>query len=167
MDTVSNTAWQRKGSSIVFDQQSLSPFIADGSVVSLRKMLSWRNSLPPQPPVQAKTVLISGLETIIETMEPQEAEAFLSRRIRPLLKNLQNTPWRDYGFVFGFSAHSNAFKETPLEEEVLFHRRDQKEIRLSEGLWDGSANLYMKRIVREGDKPNSEIITGYYVDRIS
>lgn len=167
METISSTAWQRKGSSIVFDQQSLSPLIANGSVVSLRQMLSWKNSLPPQPPVPGKTILISGLETIIETMETQEAEDFLSRRIRSLLKELQNTPWRDYGLVFGFTVHPNAFKETPLEEEVLFHRRDQKEIRLSDGLWDGSANLYMKRIVREGDKPNSEAIIGYYVDRIS
>jgi hypothetical protein len=167
MDTISNTAWQRKGSSIVFDQLSLSPFIADGSVVSLRQMLSWKNALPSHPVVPGKTILISGLETIIETMATQEAEEFLSSRIRPLLKDLQNTPWRDYGLVFGFSAHCNAFKETPLAEEVLFHRRDQKEIRLSEGLWDGSATLYMKRIVRDGDKPNSEIIAGYYVDRIS
>ena len=166
METISNTVWKRKGSCIVFDQKSLGPFIADGSVISLRQMLTWTKGLPANPPVPGKTILISGLETIIETMDTREAEDFLFRRIRPLLIDIQNC-WNNCGIVFGFSAHSNAFKETLLEEEVLFHRRDQNQIRLSEGLWDGSATINMKRIVREGDKPESEIIVGYYVARIS
>lgn len=166
METISNTVWQRKGSSIVFDQKSLGPFIADGSVISLRQMLSWTKGLPENPPIPGKTILVSGLETIVETMASQEAEAFLSRRVRPLIIDLQNR-WNNCGMVFGFSAHRNAFKETSLEEEVLFQRRDKKQIRLSEGLWDGSAAINMKRIVREGDKPESEIIIGYYVARIS
>ena len=166
METISNTVWQRKGSSIVFDQKSLGPFIADGSVISLRQMLSWTKDLPENPPVPGKTILVSGLETIVETMASPEAEAFLSRRVRPLIIDLQNR-WNNCGMVFGFSAHRNAFKETSLEEEVLFQRRDKKQIRLSEGLWDGSAAINMKRIVREGDKPESEIIIGYYVARIS
>lgn len=166
METISNTVWQRKGSSIVFDQKSLGPFIADDSVISLRQMLSWKTGLPTNPPVPGKTILISGLETMIETMEAPEAEEFLTRRIRPLLIELQNR-WSSCGIVFGFSAHHNAFQETALEEEVLFQRRDQNKIRLSEGLWDGSATINMKRIVREGDKPDSEIMVGYYVARIS
>ena len=166
MEEISNTVWQRKGSCIVFDQKSLSPFIANGSVISLRQILSWTDGLPINPPVPGKTILVSGLETIIETMEPQDVEDFLSRRIRPMIIELQNR-WSNCGIVFGFSAHSNTFKETSMEEEVLFHRRDQKQIRLSEGLWDGSATINMKRIVREGDKPESEITIGYYVARIS
>jgi hypothetical protein len=166
METISNTVWQRKGSCIVFNQKSLGEFIANGSVISLRQILSWTKGIPTNPPVPGKTILISGLETIIETMEVQEAEDFLSRRIRPLLIDLQNR-WVNFGIVFGFSAHSNSFKETPLEEDVLFHRRDQKNIRLSEGLWDGSATINMKRILHEGEIPESEIIIGYYVARIS
>jgi len=166
MDKISNTVWQRKGSCIVFDQKSLGPFIADESVISLRQMLSWANGLPSNSPVSGKTILISGLETVIETMSKQEAEDFLSRRIRPLLIDLQNR-WNNCGIVFGFTSHSNAFKETSLEEEVLFHRRDQIDIRLTEGLWDGTATINMKRIVREGDKPGTETIVGYYVARIS
>jgi hypothetical protein len=166
METISNTVWQRKGSSIVFDQKSLGPFIADGSVISLRQMLSWTKDLPENPPVPGKTILVSGLETIVETMEFLEAEEFLLRRVRPILIDVRDR-WPGCGMVFGFSAHRNVFKETSLEEEVLFQRRDKKQIRLSEGLWDGSAAINMKRIVREGDKPESEIIIGYYVARIS
>lgn len=166
MDKVSNTTWQRKGSSIVFDQKSLGPFIADGSVVSLRQALAWAKGIPANPPVPGRTILISGLETVIETMNPLEAEDFLTHRIRPLLISLQNR-WTDCGMVFGFSSHPKAFEETSLAEEVLFRRRDRKTVRLSEGLWDGSASVNMKLIVREGDRPGEEVIVGYYVARIS
>jgi hypothetical protein len=165
-DTISNNVWQRRGSCIIFDQKSLGSFIADGAVISLRQALSWSQELPANPPVPDRTILISGLETIVETMEPQEAEDFLIRRIRPLLIHLQNR-WTDYGVVFGFTSHPKTFEETSLDEEVLFRRRDRKPVRLSEGLWDGSATVNMKRIVREGDQPGEEVIVGYYVARIS
>ncbi|MCK5230315.1 MAG: hypothetical protein KAR13_08620 [Desulfobulbaceae bacterium] len=166
MDILSSTVWQRKGSSIVFDGKSLGPFIAGNAVVSLRQALGWMNSIPSAPPLQGRTILIAGLETIIETLPPQDAEEFLSRRIRPLLIDLQNR-WTDCGVVFGFSSHEKAFEETSLEEEVLFRRRDRKTVRLSKGLWDGSSSLNMKSIVREWDDRKKEVRVGYYVARIS
>ena len=166
MDSISNNVWQRRGSSFIFDQESLGPFILEGSVVSLRQALAWLEALPSNPPVPGRTILVSGLETVIETLAPQEAEDFLVQRVRPLLIHLQNR-WTDCGVVFGFTSHLKTFEETSLEEEVLFRRRDRKRVRLSEGLWDGSATVNMKRIIREGDKASEEIPVGYYVARIS
>jgi len=166
MESISTTVWQRKGSSVIFGQKSLGAFISDGSVVSLRQALAWFKGLPANPPVPGRTILVSGLETVVETMEPREAEDFLRRRIRPLLIHLQNR-WTDCGVVFGFTSHRKSFEETALDEEVLFRRRDRKRVRLSEGLWDGSATVDMKRVVREGDRPGEEGIVGYYVARIS
>ncbi|MDD2316836.1 MAG: hypothetical protein PHD57_05760 [Desulfobacterales bacterium] len=166
MESISNTVWQRQGSCVVFDQKSLGPIITDGALVSLRQALAWSKGMPADPPVPGRTILVSGLETMIETMAPQEGEAFLVHRIRPLLINLQNR-WTYCGVVFGFSTHPRAFEETALKEEVLFRRRDRKTVRLSESLWDGSAAASMKRVVREGDQPGQEVIVGYYVARIS
>jgi hypothetical protein len=166
MDTISNSVWQRKGSCVIFDQESLGPFISAGALVSLRTFLGWRSQLPASPPIPGKTILVSGLETVLETLSPEEADDFLACRIRPVIIELQNR-WTDAGIVFGFTSHHKAFKETSLEEEVLFHRRDQKTIRLTEGLWDGSATVNMKRLVREGAEPSGDAVIGYYVARIS
>lgn len=166
MEAITNTVWQRKGSSVIFDQRSLGTFISAGAVISLRQALAWAANLPAHSPVPGHTIIIAGLETVIETMLPQEAEAFLSTRIRPLLFHLQNY-WTDCGVVFGFTSHPKTFEETSLKEEVLFHRRDRQTVRLSEGLWDGSATVNMKRIVREGHQPGEEVTVGYYVARIS
>ncbi len=166
MEKLSNTVWQRKGSSVIFEQDSLGEFIAGGAVISLRQALDWLKGLPSKPPVLGRTILISGLETVLETLPPDEANEFLVQRIRPFLIELQ-THWTDFGIVFGFSSHEKAFTETVLEEEVLFRRHDRKEIRLSEGLWDGSATMNMQRVVCEDHKTGKEIKVGYYVARIS
>lgn len=166
MDTISSTVWQRKGSSIIFDQTILGTFISQGAVISLREALSWQNKIPSHPPVPGRTIVISGLETIMETQPPETAEEFLTRRIRSLIIELQNR-WTDCGLLFGFSSHEKAFEETSFKEEVLFLRRDRKKVRLSEGLWDGSASVNMKRIVKEDQKTGKELKVGYYVARIS
>lgn len=166
MDKISSSSWMRKGSSIVFDQKSLGGFIASGDIVSLQDALGWFDQTPSSPPVKGKTILIIGLDTTIETFEPSDADEFLINRIRPLIIKLQNL-WTDYGVVFGFASHAKAFEETAIEEEVIFRRRDQKTVRLSDGLWDGTAAVNMRKIVREDEEQKKEVVVGYYVARIS
>lgn len=166
MQEISSTIWQRKGSSVVFHQESLGPLISAGSLVSLRTALGWIPEWPSDPPVPARTVLVSGLETILETMEPGEAEEFLSKRVRPLILEFQHQ-WNEHGLVFGFSKHEKAFEINQVNEEVLYRRQDRQVIRLSESLWDGSSTLNLSRIVDEGDEPGNAEIVGYHVARIS
>ncbi len=165
MQEISSTSWQRKGSSVVFNQASLGPLISGGAMISLRQALGWMAEWPSQPPVPGKTVLVSGLETIIEVMEPDEVEVFLRGRLRPLIQEFQQR-WDQRGLIFGFSAHERAFEVTTLNEEVLFRRRDRKTVHLSEALWDGSATLNLSRIVAgSSDEENKTV--GFHVARIS
>ncbi len=165
MNEISSSAWQRKGSSVVFDRASLGPLISGGTLVSLRQALGWMAEWPSQPPVPGKTILVSGLETIVEVMEPVEAETFLRSRMRPLIQEFQGR-WDQYGLVFGFSGHERAFDVTTVDEEVLFRRRDRKTVRLSEALWDGSATINLSRILSRSEDGENQTV-GYYVARIS
>ena len=161
MEDVTGTAWQRMGSSIVFDRECLGPLITAGAYVSLRRALAWRKSLPPLPPVAGRTIVIYGLETMIELLPPVDCAEFLATRVRPLVMDLQGR-WTNCGIVFAFSATAKSFEETKAAEEVLFLRRDQKTVHLSEGLWDGSAGMNMRRLVLEESR-----LVGYHVTRIS
>ncbi|MBU1698498.1 MAG: hypothetical protein KKD21_15895, partial [Proteobacteria bacterium] len=71
------------------------------------------------------------------------------------------------GIVFGFSSHPNKFEESPMQEEVFFKRGVKMKVRLSDGLWDGSATVNMKRIADPDRRPGQEVVIGYYVARIS
>jgi len=166
MDSISNTVWQRKGSCILFDQDSLGPFVKDGVIISFREALGWMKGFPAVPPVKGQTIVICGLETMIETLPDDEIDDYLIGRIRPLLIELQNR-WPACGVVFGFSSHPSTFEESAMQEEVIFKRRDRIKVRLSEGLWDGSATVNMKRIIDAERNPGQEAVIGYYVARIS
>jgi len=82
MDSISNTVWQRKGSCVIFEKNSLGEFIASGAVISLRQLLGWMQNFPSVPPVPGKTILVSGLETVMESLSPEQAEDFLVHRIK-------------------------------------------------------------------------------------
>lgn len=163
MRYMSADTWLRKGSSVIFDRESLGPLITGGSLVSLREALGWMNAWPSQPPGGGNTVLISGLETCLEAFaDPQDAQAFLRNRVKPLIRRFQEE-WPQCGLVFGFGKSDKSFEVTSLDEEVRFKRNDGQKVRLSFAMWDGSSTLNVTRI----KKSDQDATVGYYVSRIS
>jgi hypothetical protein len=151
-------SWKYRGSSVIFNHPALNSFI--GSQVSLRQALSWYTELPDEPPIQSKTILVTGLEAVMETLEPTEAEDFLLKRMQPLLRHLQ-VRWDSIGILLGFNSSPQAFSIAIHDESLNFVRRDKKSINLSNGLWDGSAPSSMMQIM------DNEVKIGYHVSRIS
>lgn len=166
MREMSSSAWLRRGSSIVFDKQSLGPLISSGALVPLRAALGWASAWPAEPPGGGRTVLVSGLETCLEVTSVEDAERFLSERIKPLILSFQEQ-WDQAGLVFGFGTPANSFEVTNMEEEVVFRRRGDERVRLSRCIWDGSSTLNLMRLIRETDPPGRVITVGYHVARIS
>lgn len=166
MREMSSTAWLRRGSSVVFDKQSLGRLIADGKLFSLREALSWMQAWPPEPPHGPSTILIGGLETCLEVLSPADAESFLRNRIKPIILEFQ-ARWDQCGLVFGFGTSDRSFEVTASEEEVLFLKRGGERVRLSYALWDGSATLDVTRLVRSEAQTSQQITVGYHVLRVS
>lgn len=164
MRDMSSSAWLRRGSSIVFDRFTLGPLIGGGALVSMREALGWMNAWPAEPPGKSQTVLVCGVETFIDVMEPAEAEFFLKSRVKPFVQEFQSR-WDQRGLVFGFGTHERSFELTASDEEVLFIRRGGERVRLSYSIWDGSATMNVARMIR-ADQGKS-ITVGYYVARIS
>ena len=164
MRDMSSGAWLRRGSSIVFDRVTLGPLIGGGALVSMREALRWMNAWPVEPPGNGQTVLVCGIETFLDVMEPAEAQDFLKSRVKPFVQEFQ-ARWDQRGLVFGFGTHERSFELTASDEEVLFIRRDGERVRLSYSLWDGSATMNVARLIR--DEQGKSITVGYYVARIS
>jgi len=123
-------------------------------------MESW----PEQPPGNRETILIGGLETILQVLPQTEAEIFLRSRVKALVMEFQ-ARWDQVGLVFGFGSPERAFAITPTDEEVIFIRSDREHIRLSYALWDGTATMNVTRLVRNDG--GRRTIIGYHVPRIS
>jgi hypothetical protein len=168
MEKISSDTWLYRGSTVLFNHTYLGDLLNKNTLqISLRQALAWHKGLPAEPPASAKTVLITGLETVMETAKDSKtADDFLLHRIQYLLRQIQQH-WTNIGIVLTFTSPAAAFELTLENEELLFHRRDRIAINLSNGLWDGSAPANMRQIVT-GDTVNTkEEIVGYYVSRIS
>ena len=167
MTIFGGSAWKRRGSSIIFDQEEIQALLNANAMISLREFLSWKENIPENPPIEGQTLLVCGLETLMDTLPAQEAQTFLETRIRPLIKEIQDV-WTETGIIFGFSQGSQVFQETSgSREEVLFLRNDDQKVRISEGLWDGTATLNMQRLEKEFISEHQKVTIGYYVARIS
>ena len=169
MKTISSTSWQRSGSTLLFGFEEIQNLLKQKSMVSLQEFLTWSGNIPDDPPIpkDSSTILVCGLETVMDTLSPEEAQEFLSRKVRPVVQNVQSI-WPDTGIVFGFPQGSRSFRETHgRREEVLILRSDNQEIHISEGLWDGSADQNMLCIETSFITDKQTVPVGYYVRRIS
>lgn len=169
MNILSTTSWQRKGSTILFGLTEIQELLKKKSMVSLQEFLTWNGEIPEEPPIpeDSSTILVCGLETVMDTLSAEEAQNFLKYKVRPVIQNVQNI-WNEIGIVFGFPQGSGSFKETHgSQEEVLFLRSDNQEIHISKGLWDGTADQNMQRIEVSFITEKQKVAVGYYVKRIS
>ena len=150
----------------MFDNESLGSLIERDWLISLRHVLSWLEAWPSEPPGGRETVLVSGLQTCLDVLSLEDAEAFLRSRVTPLILEFQSR-WDQRGLVFGFSAPAKSFEVTAADEEVLYRRRDRQKVRLSYALWNGSATLDVTRLLRDVPEGGVPIPIGFHVPRIS
>jgi len=163
MQDMTASTWLRRGSSVIFHSQLLGPLIDESSLVSLRTALGWLKNWPAEPPGNGSTVLIGGLETVLEVMGPQEAEEFLRERMRKLVCEFQSQ-WDGRGLVFGFGCSGKRFSQDAYDN-VLFSVPGNQVIRVSESLWNGSATHDMYRIMAVDPETDKRESAGFNVRR--
>lgn len=161
MREMSGTSWRGRGSSIVFDKRLLGPLLASCPVVSLRQALSWVPNWPAPAPPSGSTVVVGGLETVLEALPPADAEAFVRRRIRALINEFQQQ-WDQCGLVFGMLAAPQRFKVT-VQGQVLFVTRTHDEIRLSATVWNGSASDDLFELTFKDAATGQQVRGGFHV----
>jgi len=166
MRELSSTSWKRRGSSVIFDKDLLSPLITGGCLVSLREALGWIGHWPADPPGSGESVLVGGLETCLQVLGADEGEQFLRRRIKTFIQEFQYH-WEGRGLVFGFATAPSQFRITQPGEEVMFTIPGGAEVRLSYGLWNGTATADMSQLIRVEHESRNRVLGGFHVPRIS
>jgi len=168
MKDMDATTWMRRGSSIVWSAELLGPLITDGSVVPLRTALCWMTDrFPDDTPDGRSTVLIGGLQTILETIGTNvEQYDWLRANIMPFLRAVQGH-WPRVGIVFGVTGPRSMFHLNEGDDLVYFGRsKDRnKNVRITLGMWNGAATgegAY--RLMTTGTKKE---VGGYHVNHIS
>ena len=163
MNKITSSKWQRSGSSIIWDAETLTPLIQKGIAVSLREALTWVDNWPSSFPGNSKTVLINGLQPVMDLLDKDEAFNFLREKI---LKFLRQAKSKDIGVVFAMNASEKNFEVSDLDNQV-YYLGDEK-IPITFGLWNGAAkdtNAVFQLCREDGNK--KEVTCGYHCVRIS
>lgn len=163
MRELSSSMWQKRGCSVVFDRKLLGPLLASNPAIPLRTALGWMGSWPADAPDGRQTVVVGGLDTVLEIMAPPKAEAFIRTSIRSLIAEFQDH-WSERGLVFGLVVAPQRLRVT-VRDEVLFTNLHGEDIRLSACLWNGAATDAMYELVRIDALTHQKVRGGFYVPR--
>jgi hypothetical protein len=167
MEEMTAHGWKRRGCSIVWSQELLTPLIVDSQATSLRTALDWqRHGLPESPPGGGKTVLVGGLQTVLEVMpDATAAYTWLRGNVLPLCRMWSNH-WAGVGLVFGMDGPGKLYQINEADDLVYFGKgtdRDTK-ICLTRAIWNGAAtgSGTFKLLTEE-----TKEIGGFHVLRVS
>ncbi len=170
-DFIDSNMWKNRGSSVIFDKIMLGPLLNQGALVSLRTALGWLSRWPvdlasanPHAAPGCRTVLIAGLDTVLEVVPPDQAVALVREDVRRIVREFQDR-WPEYGLVFGLNTPGARMWEDPASEQVYFVTRDKQRICLSTELWNGSSVTDMGRLLRTDQQARQQVCGGYYAPR--
>ncbi|MBX3410398.1 MAG: hypothetical protein KF859_11000 [Phycisphaeraceae bacterium] len=162
---------------MVWHPELLADLISSVEPVPLRTVLGWEKSgFPESPPGStaakpAATVLVGGLQTVVETMmesQPPEAVADWLRVNILAVVRAWKSQWPNVGLVFVMDGPCTLFDFNEGDELVYFGRgRDRaRKVKLSLAIWNGAASgagAYQLLV----EKPGAKEVGGYYVGWMS
>ena len=167
MQEMTSSSWKRRGSSIVWSPELLGPLIVAGEATPLRTVLAWlTDGFPSSPPGDRQTILVGGLQTVLEAMpDPETAYSWLRANVLRLCQECGDH-WERVGLVFGMDGPGRLFTHNESDELVYFGRgtNRSKLVVLSRGIWNGAAtgNGAYKLMVED-----TKEVGGYHVQRVS
>ena len=167
MEEMTSQSWKRKGSSIVWSRELLTSIILDTEPTPLRTIIKWLNDgFPESPPGNSKTVLVGGLQTVLETMPDSVASyEWLRRYILPLCRKAGHH-WSSVALVFAMDGPSRLFTHNEADDLVYYGRGNDrsKQVPISRAIWNGAATGRgaFKLIVEE-----TKEVGGYHVQHVS
>ena len=167
MEEMTSSVWKWKGCSIVWSRELLGPIILNTEPSPLREVLKWLEvGFPESPPGNSKTILIGGLQTVLETM-PDTGTAYdwLRANILPLCREA-GRQWSAVALVFAMDGPARLFTHNEADDLVYYGRgTDQsKHVMLTKAIWNGAATgIGAYKLMAEETRE----VGGYYVQRVS
>ncbi len=166
MSDVSGDLWLRFGTSVVWDANALLLAASRGMTVSLREALAWADAIPDEPPEGVRTVVVTGLQTAVEVLRPEEVVMVLHRVQR--LVRAHSRAWGEAAVIFAAEDRTR-FRVNSSSGALLLKLPSSSEIEFGAALWGGAATEASRIVEQRTDAKGREMTVelGYWLRRVS
>jgi hypothetical protein len=162
---LTDSVWQRKGISVLWDSKMLTQLNSKSQVISLRHFfLFYENGWPEtvMPFINERQLLVAGLDAALDALPAEEAEHWVKSEVYQKIYDFQNFAEGQYALTF-WMTDQNRWREQFSENKYYWlcsGKEKDKQIDLGTGIWNGA-----QKSVRQIETDSRWI--GLYLDRIS
>jgi hypothetical protein len=148
--------WTKRGVSVVWDAKALSGLGPMSNALSLRDWFRWSEEGWPEREGyftgnEGRTIVVAGLDAVIDSLDPEEAEVWLQDNLLPCITDFQHKVaggGQDAALIF-WMVHKKRFRYHTAKDAVRWKcspAHGQQELPISHCIWNG-AQADIKRII--------------------
>lgn len=157
MRQITDTVWQRRGTSWIWDEEARNQVCVASEVWSLRQFLQTAGNWPDDLPSNGNnTLVVAGLEGSLDLLSPEDAEGWLGDSVKEAILSFQDAYDGQAALIFWLPlGHSRIKVQASTDAVAWLCEAPYRGSQLDFGriLW-GEANEYPQEILlREGSKP--------------
>lgn len=160
--------WLRLGTGLVWDGQAQHGAAQAGRTVSLRAALQWVGAMPDDTPGGVQTILVTGLQTMLDVLSPTEADPVLAK-VRALIRRKADR-WPECALLFAMPDAKRLQLDPATQSITLaFPGHEKMDIDIGAHLWSGAARD-ASRIVESRLDAKGKMVSvpiGFWLRRVS
>jgi len=163
--------WMRRGLSLLWDAGALARVTDPRAVLSLRQLFtltSWPEDLPG---TGGDALVVAGLEGLLDTLSPEDAEVWLENDLRHRILDFQNEYEGTAALVFWLPSGRRRITMRHASEEYFWKPSPAREpyVPLGRHLWAGAEPDVARILVSEESDPDpdGDAYVGLYHPRLS
>ena len=153
MKQLSDTGWQRRGISWLWNADALANVVQPNQVWSMRQFLQAVGHWPDQlPGMSGSAVAVAGLDGCLDLLAPPDAEAWLSGDIKEAILSFQDEYQGDGALVFWLPGGRKRLHTNPASDDVTWRcsaPHSGQQLDFGRLLW-GAATEYPRELLMAG-----------------
>ena len=158
--------WQTMGTSLIWDAAAIEEATRNGISISLRELLVWEHEFPVEPPGNASTIVVTGLQEVLEVSSTADSDLILDRVHRVVRKH--SSTWGETGIVFAMQ-DGGGFDVRPPSGSIVLRLQSGRQVEIGSRLWRGAASdaqpISIDRMDARGR--DQRVTIGYWLRRVS
>ncbi len=142
MRNLTDTVWQRRGVSWIWNIKALSSVASDSEISSFRNFMIASDQFPDDlPSNDGRTLVVSGLDASLDVLKPLDAEEWLNRDYKKAILSFQDIFTGDASLIFWVPKGDDRFHIEKITDNVLWNcalPNNQQRIEFGRLLWGDS-----------------------------